>query len=152
MAARVIPRPAGPTLTSPEDIFDWLRYLCLNSDCRGLGGFELARCPELLSLTICDSDAAESDNPQQRAERLRRWLRNRYQPSANPAEQPAASDRAILLLLGLLPVATVQPRVERRRLAAQALGMTLDTFQRRYEPRLLMDVADELWRTANARS
>jgi hypothetical protein len=45
----------------------------------------------------------------------------------------------------LSPAALAQPRAIRRQLAADAMGMALDTFQRKAEDLLLADVANDMW-------
>jgi hypothetical protein len=141
VGARSIPRPQTGTPKSPADIFLWLEYLCLNSDCRGLAGYELEQCGELLSLDFLVAD----DSFGGRAKALREVLR-RHHSRRCEAEGSGLADAATLCLLGLTPKTAKQPRAERRRSAADVMRMPIDTFRRRYERRLLMDVAHELWR------
>lgn len=143
MGARKIPRPETGAPTSPDELFEWLRYLCLNSDCRGLGGWELTQCPELLAFKICQGDV-DTDDPAVRAHNLREILRDLLHPHER---DPLIGDPtlATVHLLGLSQAGMQQPRAIRRQLAADAAGMALDTFQRRYEGALLCDVANELW-------
>lgn len=144
MGARRIPRPQSGTPASADDIFDWLRYLCLNSDCRGLAGFELAGCPELLQLRAVTL-VADGDDPGSRARALRELLRRLF-PDTDDVRGVGSPDAATLCLLGLTRATAKQPRAVRRRLAAEAMLLNLDTFQKRYERRLLLDAAHELWR------
>lgn len=142
MGARCIPRPSSGTPTDANDVYAWLVYMCVNSDCRGVGGHELTTTA-LVSMRLVDG-LTGSANRQERARALRDLLVASY--ASRPDTDVVPADRAIAHLLGLLPRSARQPRPIRRQLAADAMGMTLDTFQRRYEKRLLRDVADELWR------
>jgi len=136
MAARSLLRPANRIPNSSEEILDWLKFLCLNSDCRGLGGHELDRSEGLLKLTILNQGAT----PHERAILLRRTLTDEM-----GRDEDGGAGLATLHLLGLTPVSKRQPRPLRRRLAANAYGQALDTFQKRYEMPLLQDVAEVLW-------
>lgn len=153
MGARSIPRPDTGIPNSPEDIFRWLEYLCLSSSCRGLAGHELSQCDDLLNLRWL-TEATNNGGPALRADALRKHLRQHFAlQGAEPGVQDDARSqhhRATLHLLGLSNVAYAQSRPERRRLAAEALGLVLDTFQKRYEGALLRDVAEELWRNETA--
>jgi hypothetical protein len=59
--------------------------------------------------------------------------------------QPVPRNRAILFLTGLTPATLGQPRAYRRKEAAVAMSLSLDTFQKGHEARLIRDVAYELW-------
>lgn len=144
MPARSIPRPAGGTATSRLQLHAWLRYLCINATCRGLGGHELLDAEPLVGLG-CLVAQDELAVPEVRAHRLRALVRAEYLPldGHRLGGDPQA---AKLHLLGLSAEGFVQPRAERRRLAAEAMGTPLDTFQKRAENDLLHDVAADLWR------
>ncbi len=144
MGARRIPRPQTGTPTSADEIFRWLRYLCLDSDCRGLAGYELEECAELLDLAAVRS-RAEHDGSGARAAALRRLLRETYSRPLEERRPSGDPDKATLHLLGVTPAGAKQPRPLRRQLAAEAMAMALGTFQKRYEQRLLRDVAHHLW-------
>lgn len=143
MGARRIPRPAAGRPGSPEAVFEWLEYLCLSSDCRGVGGYELAES-ELVRLEGL-RPLADGDSDQARADALRSLLRSVCSGAVADAATMDA-DRATLCLLGLTPATFKRPRATRRAEAAAAMGMATDTFQKRYERKLLLDVAHEVWR------
>lgn len=137
--ARRLPAPTSETINSPQVIREWLAFLCLNSNCRGLGGSELIEARRFLEgLRILD---VAGDDATSRALLLRRMLVDRYRNLSVCCD----ADLATMHLLGLTPETTRQPRAERRRLAAEALGQTLDTFRRGSDLRLLLDIATELW-------
>ena len=138
MPARSIPRPSQEGLTSPEQIHQWLTYLCLNSTSRGIGGHEFREAVDSWGL------GTKNLSSQAVADELRGHLRARYRPHG---QRTLAGDAGLakLQLLGLTPEAMVQPRAIRRQLASQAMGHVLNTFQRRYERALLRDVADDVW-------
>jgi hypothetical protein len=116
-------------------LLDWLRFLCLNSECRGLGGHELIGT-ELLNLTLIARRGAGT--PASQADVLRAVIHGilREENDAN---------LATLHLLGMTPAMARQPRPLRRQAAADIYGQPLDTFQKRYELLLLRDVAETLW-------
>lgn len=144
MPARVIPRPAGGTPTSRHHLHAWLRYLCLNATCRGLGGHELIDAEPLVGLS-CLGSADSSDAPEVRAHRLRQLLLAEYQPLP---ERHLSGDPQLakLHLLGLSTEGFLQPRARRRGLAAEAMTIAVDSFQKQAEDNLLQDVAADLWR------
>ena len=143
MPARSFKQPPNAEPHGPDDLFTWFVYLCLNSDCRGLGGYELALCSGLLSLGVLRR-VTKDKSAQSRAYALRRLLERLLTTRCAQTKSPALL--ATLHLMGLTPAAAGMPRPIRRKLAADTMGMALDTFQRRYERRLLRDAADELWR------
>jgi len=96
----------------------------------------------MLALRMLDDIPVE--NAQELAGALRDLIRDTYGSGRGIAS--GSSDDAILHLLGLSTLAARQPRPLRRALAARAMEMNLDTFQKRYEQLLLREVADELWR------
>jgi hypothetical protein len=144
MGARRIPRPNTGIPSSPDQLFQWLEYLCLSSESRGLAGYELAQCTEFLAMTLLDR-FSEEPGCESRAYTLRAILRTIYtgDDSGSAMSDPG---EATLMLMGLTPTTLKQPRPARRRQAADAMGMPLDTFQKGYERRLLLDAAYELWR------
>jgi hypothetical protein len=133
MGARRLPRPPSKRIGSALEVLDWLEFLCLNSDCRGLGGYELVDSTELLGLTVLSGDT-----PYAKAECLRQILKHLFTPDSD-------SSLATLHLLGLTPSSTRQPRPNRRRLAAEAYGQAINTFQKHYELPLLRDAAEAIW-------
>lgn len=142
MGTRKIPRPKTGVPNSPDEIFLWLEYLCLDSDCRGLGGYELVACPELLGLSVL-APPTKVDGLELRAKRLRGLLSESCLDDG--LDEISGPAEATLALLGLTSSSARQPRAARRRLAADAMSLALDTFQKRYERRLLRDAAHELW-------
>jgi hypothetical protein len=134
-----LPAPTSEKIDSPQVIREWLVFLCLNSKCRGLDGSELIEARRFLEglrmLDVVGEDATS------RALLLRRMLVDRYRNLRLRCD----ADLATMHLLGLTPETARQPRAERRRLAAEALGETLDTFRRGSDLRLLLDIATELW-------
>jgi hypothetical protein len=136
MGARRLPRPPSVSICSSDEILEWLRYLCINSECRGLGGHELIDCKQLLDLDLIT--VRGGDTPHKRAQVLRETIKQALPSGDGP-------DIATLQLLGLTPSSSRQPRPFRRKLAADSLGMVLNTFEKRYESLLLRDVAEVLW-------
>lgn len=136
MGSRRLPRPPSRAIRSSDEVLEWLQFLCLNSDCRGLGGHELLGCHELLGLTLVTAMGAVT--PFERA----RTLRNVIKAAVPPDDEPSL---ATLELLGLTQSTTRQPRPVRRRLAAETYGLPLNTFQKRYELLLLRDLAEVIW-------
>lgn len=144
MGARAIPMPPQVLPTSTDEVLEWLVFLCLSSRSRGLGGHELAQCEGLLSLRFLTKGSRSA--PDAAAATLRGLLRAAYSPQRSGERIEGDPDAAVAHLLGLSVIAYKQPRPLRRKLAAEAAGMNIDTFQRHYELALLRDVAHELWR------
>lgn len=130
-------RPSDSPPGSVEDVEAWLRYLCVNSTCRGLGGHELAEAP-LVKLPALEDEVGPIA-----ADRIRTYLRSHYRdPEMGDAGQ------AKLNLLGLTASSMTQSRAVRRRRTAEQLSIPLDTFQHganSTEALLLRDVAADLW-------
>jgi len=137
MGARNLPRPQTGTPTTPAEVVEWLRYLCLNGTCRGLGGHELSACPELIRMDVVLRRARrEGVVP---ADAFRSIVRERFPLSVDGELVP--HHRAIWCLLGMTSATIGGGRAFRRAQAASALGVPIDTFQKRLEKLLLYDVA-----------
>lgn len=141
MGARRIPRPQTGIPASPDDVLKWLEFLTLSSDSRGLAGYELAECTELLAMNFLGRFSGEVS-----CEGRARTLRSVLVVILNDESAASGPDKATLMLLGLTPSTTKQPRSVRRQRAANTLELVLDTFQKTYERKLLRDVAHEIWR------
>ena len=145
MGARKFPRPNTGIPASPDEIVTWLRFLCLSSDSRGLAGYELAESRELLGLTVL-TVLSHDGSCEDRAQVLREVLKAMLADEDDTGGVEGDLNTAALRVLGLTALTGKQPRAVRRRLAADAAGMNLNTFQKRYEHKLLLDVAHEVWR------
>ncbi len=144
VGARRRPKPLTGTPSSIDDVEDWLAYLCLNTTGRGLDGSELLDCPDLLALHLLDSYAVVPDSQTSRAAALRQLLRERFDAPTDRFHPPDPN-LATQHLLGLSHSTSRQPRSRRRELCAYALGLNVDTSQRRHEEPLLRDAAEFIW-------
>lgn len=140
MPAKRIPRPAARP-TSAEDLCNWLEHLCLSSESRGLGGFELAECTDLLDafpqLAATENHSVKAAHFRQRVRELRDGQRD--------------AD-GLLALVGLSPDTLRVDRAHRRLIARNALLMGEEAFVGRYDRLLLRDLAHDLWALRDAAS
>ncbi len=134
MPAGKLHRPSEAPVTTGEEAYQWLRYLCVNSTCRGIGGHELVETPL--------ADIPLAPTPALGAEQVRDALRVRYLHPAYGKQHP--TDKAKLHLLGLSIAGHLAPRATRRNYAAEEVNIALDTFRRFDEGLLLRDVAYDL--------